>query len=64
MNRTARIVSTVGLTVTLSVIAGSAMAGAQEMEHGRTRPTSRQVVVNQVKTQDAAMQGYAGYIRG
>ncbi|MGH9223511.1 MAG: hypothetical protein ACRD2W_06920 [Acidimicrobiales bacterium] len=62
MNRTVRTLATLGLTFTLSAAAGAGIASAQEMEHGRTRPVSR--AVNQVKTQDAAMAGYAGYIRG
>ncbi len=63
MNRTARVLSTITLSLGISGFAGAGAAGAQEMEHGR-RPTAREVQTNQVKTQDAAMNGFAGYIRG
>ena len=63
MNRTVRVLSTVGMSLVLSGLAGAGVASAQEMEHGR-RLTAREVQTNQVKTQDAAMSGFAGYIRG
>lgn len=63
MNRTIRVLSTIGLSLVISGLAGAGAAGAQEMEHGR-RPPTREIQTNQVKTQDAAMNGFAGYIRG
>ena len=63
MNRTVRVLSTITLSLVISGLAGTGVAGAQEMEHGR-RPTAREVQSNQVKTQDAVMSGFAGYIRG
>lgn len=63
MNRTARTLAALGFTVTAALLGGAGIAGAQEMEHGRPRPAARSVQPNQVKTQDATMAGYAGYIR-
>ena len=63
MNRTVRIVTTIGLSLVLSGFAGAGAASAQEMEHGR-RPVAREVQTNKVKTTDAAMIGMAGYVRG
>ena len=64
MKRTVRVLSTISLSLVLSGLAGTAAAGAQEMEHGGRRPTARSVQTNQVKTQDAALSGFAGYVRG
>lgn len=63
MNRTVRVLATISLSLVISGLAGAGAAGAQEMEHGR-RPMAREVQTNQVKTHDAAMKGFAGYIRG
>ncbi len=63
MNRTVRALTTISLSLVMSGLAGAGAADAQEMEHGR-RPTTREVQTNQVKTQDATMNGFAGYIRG
>lgn len=64
MHRTVRVFAAFGLTVGLSMLSGAGLAGAQEMEHGRTRPASREVQTNQVKTQTAIANGFTGYIRG
>ena len=63
MHRTVRAAGALWITFTLALL-GAGIAGAQEMEHGRTRPTTRLAQTNQVRTQDAIMAGVAGYVRG
>ncbi len=63
MHRTVRVAGALWITLTLALL-GAGIAGAQEMDHGRTRPTTRLAQSNQVKTQDAVMAGFAGYVRG
>ena len=43
MSRTARIVTATILSLGISLISGATLAGAQEMDHGRTRPASYSV---------------------
>ncbi|MGH9277583.1 MAG: hypothetical protein ACRD12_05690 [Acidimicrobiales bacterium] len=50
MHRYVRTVATLALTATLTLLTGAGIAGAQEMEHGRTRPANRELQTNQVKT--------------
>lgn len=57
MHRIVRTFAAMILGVTVAVLAGSGIAGAQEMEHGRTRP-------NTVRTADAIATVYVGYVRG
>ena len=57
MNRIVRTLASLILGLTVTVLADSGIAGAQEMEHGRTRP-------NSVKTADAIATVYVGYVRG
>ena len=63
MKRYVRIVTTIGLSLVLSGLAGAGAASAQEMDHGR-RPGTREVQVNKAKTLDATMIGLAGNVRG
>lgn len=64
MNRTVRALSALSLTLTLGALGGAGIAGAQEMEHGRTRPAGRELVSNQIKSQDASSAGYIANVRG
>lgn len=64
MPRHVRTLATLALTATLTLLTGAGIAGAQEMEHGRTRPANRELQTNQVKTQDAVANSWVGYIRG
>jgi hypothetical protein len=65
MNRSVRTLTTTALTLAISLAAGAGLAAAQEMEHGRTRPTaSREVQSNVITTRDAVLQGYANNVRG
>ena len=65
MHRTGRAVVALWITLTLALLGAAGIASAQEMEHGRTRPTSLAAATNnKVKTHDAIMTSYAGYIRG
>lgn len=43
MSRLARIVTATVLSLGISLISGATLAGAQEMDHGRTRPPSYSV---------------------
>ncbi len=54
----------VGLTFAVSVLAGAGIAGAQEMEHGRTRPVTRELASNVLKKQDATANVYISYVGG
>lgn len=64
MRRSVRVITTLALTVTLSVLTGAGMAAAQEMEHGRTRPASRDLQSNQIKSQQGSANSLIGNIRG
>ena len=64
MRRSVRVMTTLALTVTLSVLAGAGIAGAQEMEHGRTRPASRELQSNQIKNQQGSANSLIGNVRG
>jgi hypothetical protein len=64
MSRTARIVTTTGLALAISLLTGAPWAHAQEMEHGRTRPAARAITVNQVQTHEQAMQAAIANVRG
>jgi hypothetical protein len=56
--------TTLAVTVTLSVLTGAGISSAQEMEHGRTRPASRELQSNQVKSQQAVANSLIGNVRG
>ena len=43
MSRITRILTATVLTLGISLVSGATLAGAQEMEHGRTRPTTYSV---------------------
>jgi hypothetical protein len=64
MHRTVRAAGALWIVVTLALFGAAGIAGAQEMDHGRTRPTTRLAQSNQIKTQDAVMAGLAGHVRG
>jgi hypothetical protein len=65
MHRTVRAVVALGITLILALLGAAGIASAQEMEHGRSRPTAQAAATNnKVRTQDAIMVSYAGYIRG
>ena len=65
MNRSVRTLVTTALALALSLAAGAGIAAAQEMDHGRTRPSaSRELQSNVVTTRDAIHQGYANNVRG
>ena len=64
MQRTVRVLSAAALTMSLSVLAGAGVAGAQEMDHGRTRPYSREIKSNVVTTQEAIANTVISNVRG
>jgi hypothetical protein len=64
MSRTARIVTTTGLALAISLLTAAPWADAQEMEHGRPRPTAKAVMVNQAQTHDQAMLAAIANVRG
>ncbi len=63
MHRTVRAAGALWISLILALLGAAGIASAQEMEHGRTRPTTRIAQTNQVKTHDAIMAGFAGYVR-
>ena len=63
MNRIARTVATLALGLTLAAVGGAGVAGAQEMEHGRTRPVTRELRTNQEKTVHAVTMGVVANVR-
>jgi hypothetical protein len=65
MHRTVRTVVALWVTLVLALLGAAGIASAQEMEHGRTRPTAQAAATNnKVRTHDAIMTSYAGYVRG
>jgi hypothetical protein len=64
MNRTRRAVGALCISLTLALLGAAGIAGAQEMEHGRSRPSTRALASNKVRTHDAIMASYAGNVRG
>ena len=65
MHRTVRAVVALWITLILALLCAAGIASAQEMDHGRTRPTPQAAATNnKVRTQDAIMASYAGYVRG